>query len=264
MKTQKITRHDIARLNFSISQEANSVLSCGGSRLALIYALLFLTATASAAMLFAYLMIELFESFFFEIGELAVNIIVAVFIFIFTAPAFAGARTVAARAVDGQADPSELFVAFSSGERFISSYLGYLTIWVRYAIAYLILYIPDFVIGFFENGEEIDPLCYPIAFGAMLIAFGIWFLFTAMLGRLSYFIWSRRMPFFKALRESYRGHYITLGITGKNILSALLSVATLFILLIIQTGPLWLLEYEISVRKRDEFIEKLRKDGQNK
>ena len=98
----------------------------------------------------------------------------------------------------------------------------------------------------------------------MLLALGIWFLFTAMLGRLSYFIWSRRMPFPKALRESYRGHYISLGFTGKNMLLALLSVATLFILLIFQTGPLWLLEYEISVRKRNEFIEKLRKDGQNK
>lgn len=264
MKTQKITRQDIARLNYSIYEEAKSVLAEGRSRLALIYSVLFLTATASAAMLFAYLLIGLFENCFFEISELAVNIIIAIFIFIFTAPAFAGARTVAARACEGQADASELFVAFSSGERFTSTYLGYLLIWVRYVIAYLILYIPDFVIGFFENGEDIDPLYYPIAFGAMLLALGIWFLFTAMLGRLSYFIWSRRMPFPKALRESYRGHYISLGFTGKNMLLALLSVATLFILLIFQTGPLWLLEYEISVRKRNEFIEKLRKDGQNK
>ncbi len=256
-------------MNNSIAQDSKRTIETEGVRLSLIYAVLFITVSAGAGFLFSSLLLGLLDLFAVSVNALLSNALTAIFIFLFAAPAFAGTRSLAASACDGDADTQELLVAFSSTERFFSSYLGAFTIFLRYTIAYLILNIPVLVFDHFDNGEGIAPISFPISFIATLGALALWYLLTAKLGKLSYYIWSLKMPFFKALRESYKGRFISLGITGQNILKAFLTAATLFILLIFHTGPLWALESEISVRHREEFIknlniEKLRKDGQDK
>ncbi len=269
MKVKKIDRHVVSALNNEIAEEAKKTLEIDGVRMSLVYAFLFLTVSAGAGFLFSSLLLGLLDLFSVSVNGLLSYALTAIFIFLFAAPAFAGTRSLAASACDGDADTQALLVAFSSTERFFSSYLGAFTIFLRYTSAYLILNIPDLVFDHFDNSEGISPISFPIAFVATLIAFALWYLLTAKLGKLSYYIWSRRMPFFKALRESYKGHFISLGITGQNIFKAFLTAATLFILLIFHTGPLWVLEGEISMRHREEFIknlniEKSRKDGQDK
>ncbi len=266
----KFKRFDRKEMNRVLYAEAKSILSQKGARISLVAAFVFITASAGAGLVASYLLLNFLEYFALPISDIAAYAIMVCIIYLFSAPALAGMRSVCAVLCGGrEADISELFVAFSSFERFFAAYFGALLIFLKYVIAILLLLVPDLVEYFFFRGAEDVPLyIYAIALASLITAIA-WLILTSRLSRLFHYLWSRRMPVFKAIGAAYLGKYIPRGISSSDLLNIFLSVITCFTYFIFHAGPVLVIESELSALRQDKYInqlntEKSRKDGQKK
>ena len=269
MKIKKIDRSIIKGINEEIAEEADVILSKEGARYSMIYAFLYFIASTGIGILISSLLFGVLQHFSLPVNDTIANAVTLILIFIFIAPALAGLFTVTGSVCRGENDLSGLFVAFSSPGAFLSAYLGTLIVCLRYAGFLALLYIPDLLIGFFDNGDGITAAYYPVCFIVTMIAFFVWYFITARLARLPHCLWSCRLPFLKAICESYKGKHVVLTISGKNTLYVFLTLVTMFIMLVFHTGPVWAVQYEITVQRSEEILKKLhseksRKDGQDK
>lgn len=260
----KINKSEIKNINAETAREAKNLLSREGSRLSLVAAFVYITASAGAGLIASYLPFYLLDYFSVNLSDLAEYAIMFASSFFFAAPALAGMRHVAAALCDGrEVSLGEMFVAFSSFERFCAAYLSALALFLRYAVAAFILYSPEIVEDMiFGSSEEIPGYFYAAALAIVLILAVAWLILTRRLTRIFYFLWSRKMTFFKALGAAFKQRYIPAGVFTANLLNILLSAAACFTFYIYHAGPLFAIESELSMRRQDKIYEKSRKDGQ--
>lgn len=258
-------------MNGEIALESKRILSQRGARISLVGAFVYIAASVGTGLVVSYLSLNCLEYLGITISDSAAYAVMALFSCLFSAPAFAGMRSLCSAVCDGRETSfSELFISFSSFERFAAAYLGMLVTVLKYGIAVLILLLPEAVETLiFTEDENIPFYFYAITCLLVLVLVLAWFVLTAKLSRLFYYLHSKKMPFLKALRASYSGMYIVRGWSAFDMLNLLLSVATCFTFFIIQAGPHFAVEAEISMRLQDKYIkelnnEKSRKDGQDK
>lgn len=247
-------------INAEAERDAKTIISAKGARLWLVAAFVFITASAGVGLIASYLLLNLLDYFKILVSNDSAYAVMFVFVFFFAAPAFSGMRHITAAVCDGrEVSPSELFIAFSSFERFCSAYLGTFAVFMRYAVAVLIIYVPDIAADMiFQGSDDLPVYFYAIAFISVLIAICAWLFLTRKISRLFYFLWSRKMSFFKALAATIKHKYIFRRISSSNFLNILLSVATCFILFILHAGPLFAIESELSMRRQENYIENLK------
>lgn len=256
-------------MNSEISREANMIFSQKGTRMTMISAFVYIIASAGTGLVISYLLLNFLDYFSVTVSDPLAFAVMAILMCTFSAPAIAGMRTICAALCDGrETSLSELFISFSSLERFSAAYLGMLVGFLRYGSIVFLFWLPS-IIGRRIFGENENPPFYYIILSSLilLIVLIAWFVFTVKLSRLFYYLHSRRMKFFDALRAAYKGKYIVRAESASDILNLFLSFATCFTFFIIHAGPLFAIKAEISVRWQNKYFaqlnnEKLRKDGQ--
>lgn len=249
-------------MNAETAREAKAILSRKNARLSLVAAFVYITASAGAGLVASYLLLNFLEYFKVALNDFAAYAIMFAFAFFFAAPAFAGMRYVVSAICDGrEVSLGEMFIAFSSFERFCAAYLGSLMLILRYAVAAIILYSPEFIEDMiFASADEIPVYFYPLALIVVLLAAIGWLVLTRRSRRIFYFLCSRKMSFSKALAATAKQKYISRGLTPSAILNILLSAATCFILFIFHAGPLFAIESELSMRRQEKYISNLKSE----
>ena len=262
MKLTKINKTEIRKMNAEAARDAKALLSQKGARLSLVAAFVYITATAGAGLVASYMLLNFLDYYRIIFSDFAAYAFMFSFAFFFAVPSFAGARHISSAICDGrEVSLGELFVAFSSFERFCAAYLGALALFLRYAVAAFIIYSPEFIEDMiFTSADEIPTYFYPLALIVVLLAAIGWLMLTRRLRRIFYFIFSRKMGFLKALSAAVKQKFISRGMFSANILNLFLSFATCFILFILHAGPLFTLESELSMRRQEKYIEQLKSE----
>ncbi|MGM9643359.1 MAG: hypothetical protein ACI3XI_09140, partial [Eubacteriales bacterium] len=268
----KINKKEFKIKSNALARDAKQILTQKGSRAAMIAAFVFIAAAFGTGLIAAYLTANLLVYFGVEPSDPGLLAIIAAFIFALTPPAVGGMRHVASAVCDGrEVSLSEIFIAFSSFERLLSSYLCALLTCLRWGVIVALIYSPDIIDAAFgleaPNGEP-SRFMFP----AIVLAFALAVLcimLTRKLSRVSHFVWSGKMSFFRALGESVKRKHLSRLLTGDDLLGALISLATCFTYFLFAAGPLYAVKYELYSRREQELIDEIkivksRKDGQKK
>lgn len=262
MKLTKSNKTELKKINSEALRDAKTLLSQKGARLSLVAAFVYITASSGTGLVASYLLLNFLEYFEVPISNFSAYALMFTFAFFFAAPSFAGARHISSAICDGrEVSLGELFVSFSSFERFCATYLGALTIFLRYAIAVFIICSPEFIEDMiFASPDEIPAYFYPLALIVVLLAAIGWLMLTSRLRHIFYYLFSRKMSFFKALSATVKQKFTSRGMFAENILNFVLSLTTCFILCILNAGPLFMLESELSMRRQEKYIEQLKSE----
>lgn len=272
MKINKIDSKKLKLKRKELASEAKQILTQKGARAAMVASFVFITATIGTGLIVSYLAAALFQYFGVEISNPIFFAFVAVCVFALTPPAVGGMRHVAATVCDGrEVELPEIFIAFSSFERLLSSYLCAILPCLRWGVAVALIYSPDFICDVFDiggtNGES-SPYMLPLILLALALTV-LWLMFTLKFSRVSHFVWSGKMSFPCAVRESLKRKRLSLAPTGDDLLGALISFSTCFTYYIFAAGPFYAVKRELYCRREEQLIEefiivKQRKDGQKK
>ncbi len=264
-KNKKQINAEYRKLNSDISAQANISLSGKGARAILFAAFVFIFASAGTAVILFYLLVNIIDYMGFVLLNEAILPLLSGMILLFSAPAIAGMRSAASSVADGrEASLPELFIAFSTLERALSTYFGVSFIFLKY-----ILFVPIFLfadVAFEIFGEDIPVYASLAVYLVWAALFWGWFILLRRSASLFHYLWGEKLPFFKALRASFKNHLRVRPMSGEDMLSVLISVFTCFVYYIFHAGPLFAVKAELYARKEKElkinYFVKIRKDGQ--
>ena len=107
-----------------ITAEVNATLSRNNARASLVIAYVFTVSMAGLGLICSYLLLNLLDYCSVEVSAPIEFLVMFLFVFLFTPPAFASVRNSASALCDGrEVAPSEIFAVFTSFKGFLLSYL---------------------------------------------------------------------------------------------------------------------------------------------
>ena len=124
MKKSKSYKTDRKALLSDLSSKVNSLLARNNVRASLIIAYVFTVSMAGLGLIISYLLLNTLEYCSVKITDTIGYLVMFVFVFLFTPPAFASVRITASAICDGrEVSLPEIFAVFSNFKSFLRSYL---------------------------------------------------------------------------------------------------------------------------------------------